>query len=51
MEADFVRWEELDGSWGHLDPLVGRRAAEQIYPMVVDWLRCWRHRCGPGMRR
>lgn len=47
LPARSVRWEELDASWGHLDPLVSDRAREQVYPVILDWLEehrddCWR---------
>jgi hypothetical protein len=36
---------ELDERWGHLDPLVGRRAAADLYPDLLAWLEPWRGRC------
>ena len=46
MDARQLRWEELDGGWGHLDVLVGRRAADELFPLLLDWLDehradCW----------
>lgn len=35
----------LDGGWGHLDPLIGRRAASEVYPVIVEWLQRWRKDC------
>lgn len=47
LDARDVCWEELGEGWGHLDLLVGRRAAQEVFPMVLDWLEphrrdCWR---------
>ncbi len=39
-----TRWIGLDEGWGHLDPLLGRRAPEVVYPAVADWLERWRDR-------
>lgn len=38
-------WLELDARWGHLDPLVGRRAETDLHPELVRWLVRWRVRC------
>lgn len=35
----------LRGGWGHLDPLVGARAPDEVHPAVVGALDAWRERC------
>jgi predicted alpha/beta hydrolase len=32
----------LDRGWGHMDPLLGRRAPERVFPEVVSWLHTHR---------
>jgi len=47
IDARDLTWEELGPDWGHLDILIGRRAADVVFPLVLDWLEphrrdCWR---------
>jgi len=47
LDARDLCWEELDESWGHLDVLLGRRAADELFPLLLDWLEehrrdCWK---------
>ena len=34
----------LEGGWGHMDPLIGRRAPE-VFPEVTTFLERWRRAC------
>jgi pimeloyl-ACP methyl ester carboxylesterase len=38
-------WLQLDERWGHLDPLVGKRAPTALHPELFRWMERWRHRC------
>ena len=38
-------WMTLDESWGHLDPLLGRRAPAELHPRLLAWLDQHRWRC------
>jgi predicted alpha/beta hydrolase len=38
-------WLELDAGWGHLDPIVGHRAAAELFPQLIQWLQCYREEC------
>lgn len=41
-------WRGLDAGWGHLDPLMGRRAATELFPELGAWLDRWRRACWVG---
>ena len=38
-------WLALGSRWGHLDPLIGERAASELHPRLIAWLQRWRARC------
>ena len=45
----------LEPGWGHLDVLIGRRAADALFPKLQAWLqphraRCWTERVAPRGR-
>ncbi|MFT4978074.1 MAG: pimeloyl-ACP methyl ester carboxylesterase [Myxococcota bacterium] len=45
LDKDRACWLQLDARWGHLDPLVGRRASDDLHPELFRWLVRWRGRC------
>jgi len=45
LHPDRASWLQLDAQWGHLDPLVGQRAARDLHPELLRWLVRWRRRC------
>ena len=45
LAAGYGRFWELGASWGHLDPLLGRRAAAEVFPEVISWLDRYRRAC------
>lgn len=45
LAAESARWLCLGEGFGHLDPLLGRRARAEVHPEVVAWLERWRKRC------
>lgn len=45
LDSRDLTWEELGEGWGHLDLLVGRRAADEVFPLVLDWLEPHRRSC------
>lgn len=38
-------FERLSGGWGHLDPLLGARAAAEVHPRVLNFLEACRRKC------
>lgn len=46
MDGPDLRWVELPDDWSHLDVLVGRRAAQVVHPLILDWLEQHRSACG-----
>lgn len=38
-------FRRLEGGWGHLDPLLGTRAAAELHPQLVRFLVARRERC------
>ncbi len=38
----------LSRNYGHIDPVIGRRAREEVYPLITDWLRPLRQPRYPG---
>jgi pimeloyl-ACP methyl ester carboxylesterase len=38
-------WVALGDDWGHLDPLVGRRAPAELHPRLLGWLEAHQERC------
>ena len=47
LTPERASWLQLDTGWGHLDPLVGKRAPQALHPELIRWLKRWRHRCAP----
>lgn len=45
LNAADRRWLALGEGWGHLDPLLGRAAAAELFPALVAWLSRWRRAC------
>ena len=45
LDPAFTRWLCLGEGWAHLDPLLGRQAAVEVFPEVVAWLNRWRRDC------
>jgi len=46
LPPEYGSWLQLGGDWGHLDPLVGRRAPQELFPRLLDFLDqrrsgCW----------
>ena len=38
-------WWELEGGWGHLDPVAGADAPRAVFPRLTAWLAAHRNRC------
>lgn len=45
LRPERASWLKLDAQWGHLDPLIGKRAPGALHPELFRWLGRWRHRC------
>ncbi len=45
LEAGWAECLELDAGFGHLDPLVGRRAEDQLHPPLLAFLQRHRGAC------
>lgn len=44
-EALGAHFRPLTGGWGHLDPLLGARAPEQVHAEMLAFFEAWRRRC------
>ncbi len=45
LGLDDSGWLELGADWGHLDPVLGRRAPDEVYDRLLAWLETHRRRC------
>lgn len=45
VDPSYTRWLCLGEGWAHLDPILGRQAAVEVFPEVVAWLARWRKDC------